>query len=256
MNRSRDAKAPVAALAALLALPGLAPPRTATHDHGPDRWEKRQHRSATSQPGTPRPGRSHLGNRAEFLAGDQPARRRQRQRRRHHGTASPPERSQSFDTETGRLTIDLIDGDTISGLVTDRTRIRCEDREHRARAARAIATVTDATDVDSRAATATSSGDDNSGPATGDDVASERARRGQPRAGATSPATTTHDQRRRARRKTTTARQPATISRQRRRQRPLRRRSSSRARSSPGQSWSSRTAAPSSRRSRSSRRAG
>jgi hypothetical protein len=36
---------------------------------------------------------------------------------------------QSFDATTGRLTIALSGGETISGLVTDRTRIKCED-EH------------------------------------------------------------------------------------------------------------------------------
>jgi hypothetical protein len=35
----------------------------------------------------------------------------------------------SFDTQTGRLVIDLFGNDTIGGLVTDRTRIKCED-EH------------------------------------------------------------------------------------------------------------------------------
>ncbi len=35
----------------------------------------------------------------------------------------------SFETATGRLTITLFGGDTVSGLITDRTRIKCED-EH------------------------------------------------------------------------------------------------------------------------------
>jgi hypothetical protein len=35
----------------------------------------------------------------------------------------------SFETATDRLTISLFGGDTVSGLVTDRTRIKCED-EH------------------------------------------------------------------------------------------------------------------------------
>jgi hypothetical protein len=47
--------------------------------------------------------------------------------RHHHG--SPAGTIASFDTATGRLTIALLDDETVSGLVTDRTRIRCED-EH------------------------------------------------------------------------------------------------------------------------------
>jgi len=44
----------------------------------------------------------------------------------HGGTAGT---IASFDTATGRLTISLLDGETVSGLVTNRTRIKCED-EH------------------------------------------------------------------------------------------------------------------------------
>jgi hypothetical protein len=49
------------------------------------------------------------------------------QGRHHHG--QPSGTIQSFDTATGRLTIALLNEETVSGLVTDRTRIRCED-EH------------------------------------------------------------------------------------------------------------------------------
>jgi hypothetical protein len=45
----------------------------------------------------------------------------------HHG--QPSGTIQSFDTATGRLTIALLNEEMVSGLVTDRTRIRCED-EH------------------------------------------------------------------------------------------------------------------------------
>jgi hypothetical protein len=47
---------------------------------------------------------------------------------RHHHH-QPSGTIQSFDPETGRLTIALFSEETVSGLVTDRTRIRCED-EH------------------------------------------------------------------------------------------------------------------------------
>jgi hypothetical protein len=47
--------------------------------------------------------------------------------RHHHG--QPSGTIQSFDTATGRLTIALPGEETVSGLVTDRTRIKCED-EH------------------------------------------------------------------------------------------------------------------------------
>lgn len=50
----------------------------------------------------------------------------------HHGRHhhhQPSGTIQSFDPETGRLTIALLNGEAVSGLVTDRTRIKCED-EH------------------------------------------------------------------------------------------------------------------------------
>jgi hypothetical protein len=47
--------------------------------------------------------------------------------RHHHG--QPSGTIQSFDTATGRLTITLLNEETVSGLATDRTRIKCED-EH------------------------------------------------------------------------------------------------------------------------------
>lgn len=49
----------------------------------------------------------------------------------HHGRhhRQPSGTIQSFDAATGRLTIALLNEETVSGLVTDRTRIKCED-EH------------------------------------------------------------------------------------------------------------------------------
>lgn len=56
---------------------------------------------------------------------------RSEKRHGHHGRHhhQPSGTIQSFDSETGRLTITLLNEETVSGLVTDRTRIKCED-EH------------------------------------------------------------------------------------------------------------------------------
>jgi hypothetical protein len=56
---------------------------------------------------------------------------RSEKRHGHHGRHhhQPSGTIQSFDTATGRLTIVLLNEETVSGLVTDRTRIKCED-EH------------------------------------------------------------------------------------------------------------------------------
>lgn len=49
--------------------------------------------------------------------------------KRHGHHHQPSGTIQSFDAATGRLTIALLNEETVSGLVTDRTRIKCED-EH------------------------------------------------------------------------------------------------------------------------------
>ncbi len=60
--------------------------------------------------------------------GNHRAEKRHGHHHRHHDR-QPSGTIQSFDPETGRLTIVLLDKETVSGLVTDRTRIKCED-EH------------------------------------------------------------------------------------------------------------------------------
>jgi hypothetical protein len=128
-RRARAGLALVAAAAlATLALPGIAAAKDGNHDRIPDRWETRHHLSlSVNQAGQDQDG-DHLRNRGEFLAGDNP---------RDHdsdddGVVDGDENAgtiASFDATTGRLTITLFGGDTVSGLVTDRTRIKCED-EH------------------------------------------------------------------------------------------------------------------------------
>jgi hypothetical protein len=103
MNRAKRTRARlgvlvVAALGALalLALPGLSAARDRHDDHS-----------------------RHHGDRHD----------RGHHHGRHHHQAGDAGTIASFDKSTGRLTIDLSGTETVSGLVTDRTRIKCED-EH------------------------------------------------------------------------------------------------------------------------------
>jgi len=111
---------------ALLALPGAAAAKDRNHDRIPDRWEKRHHLSTAVNQAQHDQDRDHLRNRAEFLAGDNPRDRDSDD----DGVTDGNENAgtiTSFDAVTGKLVIDLFNGDTVSGLVTESTRIKCED---------------------------------------------------------------------------------------------------------------------------------
>jgi Sigma-70 region 2 len=72
--------------------------------------------------------RDQLRNRAEFLAGDNP----RKADSDGDGIDDGEEQAgtiDSFDPESGRLAIDLFGGDTLGGLVTADTRIKCEGAE-------------------------------------------------------------------------------------------------------------------------------
>jgi hypothetical protein len=113
---------------ALLALPGAAAVKDGNHDRIPDRWEKHHHLSTNVNQTFRDQDRDHLSNRAEFLAGDNPRDRDSDDDGVMDGNENAGTIT-AFDATTGRLTISLFNGDSISGLVTDRTRIKCED-EH------------------------------------------------------------------------------------------------------------------------------
>ncbi len=116
----------VAALSAIaiLALPAMAAAKDRNHDRIPDRWEKRHNLSLQVNQAGRDQDRDHLRNRAEFMAGDNP----HRADSDGDGTPDGEENAgtvQSFDPSTGKLTIALFGGETLTGLVTEGTEIEC-----------------------------------------------------------------------------------------------------------------------------------
>jgi hypothetical protein len=134
MNRSHKLRLSLSLVAiavlAMLAVPGIAAAkqrdqRDRNHDGIPDRWEKRHRLSTRVNQARRDQDRDHLRNRAEFLAGTNP------RNADSDGDGIPDGEENagkiaSFDTETGRLVIDLFGGDTVSGLVTEETEIECD----------------------------------------------------------------------------------------------------------------------------------
>ncbi len=113
--------------------------------------------------------RDHLSNRGEFRAGDDP---------RDHdsdndGVMDGDENAgtiTSYDTTTGKLTITLFGGDTVSGIVTDETRIRCEHEHHHGDDDSTASVSRHGEDEDNSGPGNSSDDEDNSGPGNaGDD---------------------------------------------------------------------------------------
>lgn len=151
---------------ALPALPAIAAAKDGNHDRIPDRWEKRHHLSTSVNQAHRDQDRDQLRNRAEFLAGDNPRDRDSDD----DGVMDGDENAgtiESFDPATGRLTIKLFGGDSISGLVTDRTRIKCEDEHSTDDSVHARRGEEEP--GDDRGGQGTEPGDDNGGETGGDD---------------------------------------------------------------------------------------
>jgi hypothetical protein len=111
---------------ALLAMPALAAAKDRNHDHIPDKWEKRHHLSLKVNQAHKNQDGDALRNRAEFLAGDNP----RDADSNDDGVMDGEDNAgtiASFDAETGKLTINLFGGETVSGLVDQGTEIKCED---------------------------------------------------------------------------------------------------------------------------------
>jgi hypothetical protein len=113
---------------ALLALPGAAAAKDGNHDRIPDRWERHHHLSTAVNQAARDQDHDRLRNRAEFLAGDNPRDRDSDDDGVMDGNENAGTIT-AFDAGTGKLTIGLFNGDSVNGLVTESTRIKCED-EH------------------------------------------------------------------------------------------------------------------------------
>src|SRR4051794_1329722 len=149
----------LAAAVALLALPAVSQARDRDHDGLPDKWEKKFHLSIHKNSANADPDRDRVDNANEFRERTNPRRRdtnrngrpdgREDRDRDHLNNAAedvtgndPVDRDtdndgiedgreqagvvSSFNTATGDLTIDLANGGSVTGKVTDATEVECE----------------------------------------------------------------------------------------------------------------------------------
>jgi hypothetical protein len=135
-------------LVALIALPGAAAAKDRNHDRIPDRWEKRHKLSLKVKQAGRDQDRDHLRNLGEFRQGTSPRDADSDEDGlrdgKEHGVGNDPTDKDSdgdgvkdgdenagtiasFDGTT--LTIDLAAGGSISGLVTERTKIKCRVKD-------------------------------------------------------------------------------------------------------------------------------
>lgn len=132
--RSKEARARtrfavlIAAIAALamLAIPAVSAAKDRNHDKIPDRWERRHGLSLKVKQTFRDQDRDQLRNRQEFRAGTDPL----DDDSDDDGVEDGDEGAgtvESFNSETGRLVINLFNGDAVAGFVTDDTEIECDN---------------------------------------------------------------------------------------------------------------------------------
>jgi hypothetical protein len=113
-------------LVLVFALQGQAAAKDGNHDRIPDSWERHHHLSLKVDQRNRDQDRDGLANRGEFRADFRP----HDADTDNDGIEDGDENAgtiQSFNADTGRLVINLFGDDTLSGLVTAETRIKCED---------------------------------------------------------------------------------------------------------------------------------
>lgn len=116
----------LAAIALALVIPAAASAKDRNHDRIPDRWERSHGLSLKVNQAKRDQDRDRLKNRQEWRAGMDP----RDADSDDDGTEDGDESSgtiASFDPESGELTIDVMNGGSVTGLVTDATEIKCDD---------------------------------------------------------------------------------------------------------------------------------
>jgi hypothetical protein len=114
---------------AIFVLPAAASAKDRNHDRIPDRWEQRHDLSLNVNQARHDQDHDGLRNRGEFEAGDNP----RDGDSDGDGVMDGEENAgtiTAFDATSGKLTISVFNGDTISGLVNAGTEIKCEGPEH------------------------------------------------------------------------------------------------------------------------------
>jgi hypothetical protein len=114
----------VLALALSLGAIATASAKDRNHDRIPDRWERSYDLSLKVNQAKRDQDRDELVNREEYRAGTNP----READSDDDGTDDASEGAgtiTAWDPETGELTISLFGGDTVSGTVTDETRVQC-----------------------------------------------------------------------------------------------------------------------------------
>jgi hypothetical protein len=144
----------------LIALPGVAAARDRNNDRIPDHWERSHNLSLKINQAHRDQDRDALVNRKEFRVGDDP----RDPDSDNDGVEDGDEGAgtiSAFDRESGALTIDLFNGGSITGLVTDDTEISCDNGDDQGDE--------DEDDVEGDNSGPGDGGDDHSGPGDGED---------------------------------------------------------------------------------------
>jgi hypothetical protein len=132
VSKTKSAALAALAFALFMIIAGPAAAKDRNGDRIPDRWEKRHHLSLNVKQGKRDQDGDGLRNRGEFKAGLDP----RDDDSDDDGVEDGDENAgtvESFDAATGKLTIKLFNGDSVSGLVTDDTEIECDADDSQAR---------------------------------------------------------------------------------------------------------------------------